>query len=88
MHSRDRLHVPSVAMAEAAAVDGLHAADIGVAVSGQRYLLISRQAARHAGAPEQFIAQLGVGELVYVTDDLERFPGAAERRCNELEQRF
>ena len=29
-----------------------------------------------------------MGELVDVTDDLKRFPGATERRCNELEQRF
>ncbi len=75
-------------MTESAPVDRLHAADVGIAVSRERYVRVSRQTARHARAPEQLVAELLVDKLVYVADDLQRLPGAAERRRDELEQRL
>jgi hypothetical protein len=45
-------------------------------------------AARHAGTPEQFVTQVTIRELMYVAHDLQRLPGTAECRRNELEQRF
>ena len=64
MDARDGLHAPPVAVREAVAVDGLGAADVGAAVAADRDQLVLGQAARHAAAPEHFVADLAVDDLV------------------------
>jgi hypothetical protein len=73
-------------MTKPTAVNRLHAADIRVTVSCQRYVCFGRDAARHARTPEELVPQLLVSKLVYVTDDLQRLPRTSQRRRNEFKQ--
>ena len=64
VHARNGLHAPAVTMREAIAVYGLGAPEVGVAVLSERNVIVGRQAARHAGAPQQFVAHVAVDNLV------------------------
>src|SRR6185369_16157873 len=64
MDARDGLHAPAVAMREAHAVDRLHAPDVGGAVVAERDLVVGRQVARHAGAPQELRAAVAAEGLV------------------------
>ena len=44
--------------------------------------------ARHAGRPQQLVVQVPVDELMDVAQILQQFPGLAERRGDQLDQRF
>ena len=88
VHTRDGLHVAPVTVAQAAPVNRLHFPYVGVAVVRQWNFDISMDSARHARRPQQFVPELLIGELMNVADCLQRFPGARESRCHELEQGF
>ena len=76
-------------MPQATAIDGLHGADVGGAVVGNRDVAIVAHRAGHTHGPQQFlVGNLLAGELVHVDEKLQHFPGVALRRRHELEQRF
>ena len=69
-------------------VDGLHAPDVRCAELRQRNAGIAVDTARHAGRPQQLLAQVLVDELVDVAQVLQQLPGLAERRGHQLDQRL
>ena len=88
MHSGDRLHHAAVAQTEAVAIDGLHVPDVRAAVLRQRDVLVALDGARHAGRPQQLLAQVAVDELVQVEQILQQLPALRERRRHQLDQRL
>jgi hypothetical protein len=86
--ARDGLHAPAVAVREPHAVDGLRAADVGAAVAAQRNLVVGRQLARHARAPEDLVAiplrQRAVDHLVDEGELLQHRVDARARPGDEL----
>jgi hypothetical protein len=82
------LHRAAVAVAEAAAVHGLHAAEIRRAVVGDRNVVVGRQLARHAGRPQQLAIEPPLDERMQVAEKLQRLPLGSLRRRDELRERF
>jgi len=64
VQARDHLHALAVAVREADAVYGLRPADVGIAVARDRDRVLVGQAAGHARAPQHFVADAAVDELV------------------------
>ena len=81
MNAGDGLHDPPVAVAEAAAVDGLHPADVGRPVLGERHVGVAADGAGHAERPEQFVADALHDELMHVAEELDRLPVGQLRRA-------
>src|SRR6185503_13536569 len=88
MHACDRLHRATVAMAEPAAIYGLHAADVRRAVIRDRNLVATAECARHAGRPQQLAPEPAMDEGVHVAEELQRLPRAVLRWRHELRERF
>ena len=84
----DGLHDPAVAQPKPAAIDGLHPADVRRTVFGDRDALVALDRARHAGRPEQLVAQVPIDELVQVAEVLGQFPGLGKGRRHQLDQRL
>ncbi len=85
MHSRDRLHLATVAIPQTDPVNGLHPAHVGIAVAGDGNLMFFFHQARHARHPQQLVIDLSVGELMQVAEKLESLPISRIRRCHELQ---
>ncbi len=88
MHARDRLHHPAVTQAEAVAVHGLHASDVGVTVLRERNVRVALDGRGHAGRPQQFVPEMAINELVQVEQVLQQFPRSGERRRDQFDQRL
>jgi hypothetical protein len=88
MHSRYRLHDAAIAYAEAMAVNGFHPPHVRGTELRQGNVGVAADPARHARRPQQFVAQVAIHELVDVAQVLQQLPGLAERRRDQLDQRF
>ena len=88
MHARDGLHDAPVAQAESAPVDVLHAGHVRGPVLRDRNALITVDRARHAGCPEQLVADVAIDELVQVAEELGEFPGLRKGGRHQLDQRL
>ncbi len=88
MHAGNRLHDASVAHPQAVAIDRLHAPDIGAAELRQRNARIAVDRAGHARRPQQLVVQVAVHELMDIAKILQQFPGLAERRRDQFDQRL
>jgi hypothetical protein len=86
VHAGNRLHDAPVAQPQAVAVDRLHAADIRGAELRERNAVVAVERARHAGRPQQLVAQMAIDELMDVAQILQQFPGLLERRRHQLDQ--
>ena len=88
MHAGDSLHLPTVTIAKAASIDGLHLSDIRRPVTRQRNLDITWNAAGHAGYPQQLIVESFISELMHVTYRAKRLPCAGVCGRYEFQQGF
>nr|GEU28338.1 hypothetical protein [Tanacetum cinerariifolium] len=88
MDARDALHGLAIAQRQAAPVDVLEHAQVGGAVPGNLDILLGRQVARHRLAPQQFIAQLGVGIAVNAVQAGNRGGNVGLRGGDEFKQGF
>src|SRR5579859_4875746 len=88
MDSGDGLHDAAIPRPEPMPVNRLNLPDVGRSELRQGYAGVALDRARHAGRPQQFIAQMTVDELVYVAKILQQLPALEERRSHELDQRF
>jgi hypothetical protein len=86
VHAGDGLHRAPVAVAEAAAVHGFHAAEIRRPVVRDRDLVVGRQLARHARRPQQLAVEAPLNEGVHIAKELQRLPLGPLRRRHELGQ--
>ena len=88
MNAGDHLHRAPVAVAEAAAVNRLHAPEIGRAVARQRNFGLVLDNARHARRPQQFIADARVHLRVAFLQKSHGVAGAGQRRRHKLQHRL
>ena len=88
MHSGNGLHDAAVAHAQTPAVYRLHPTHVRCPELRERNAFVVVDGARHAGRPQQLIVQVSINELVDVAQILQQFPGFAERRSDQLDQRF
>ena len=84
----DHLHAPAVAMRKTHPVDILGATDVGGTVAAERDGIVRRKAARHARAPEQFVADRAIDRLVNCGEVVEAGLRAAMHPGDELELRL
>jgi len=64
MDAGDRLHAPAVPMRQALPVDGLRAPEVRPSVARERNLVVRRQPAGHARAPQDFAVEMPIDELM------------------------
>ena len=88
MHAGDRLHDAPIAQPQPMTVDGLHPADVRGSELREGNAVVAGEGARHAGSPQEFIAEVPIDELVDVAQILQQLPRLAERRGNQLDQRL
>ena len=88
VNAGNALHGLAVAQGQALAVHVLQAADIGVAVAGDRNHLFLGQRAGHRRAPQVLVAELAVGETVDALQLFQRLRRVGARGGDELQQRL
>ena len=84
----DRLHAPAVAVGEADAVNRLGAADVRAAVAPDGDRVVAGQAAGHARAPEHFVADAAIDDLVDAPELFEAGLDVRVHAGDQLELRF
>src|SRR5439155_17386140 len=84
----DHLHAPAVAVREPDAVYGLRAADVRFPVARDRDRVLVGQAAGHARAPQQLVADPAHDELVDAFYLLQARGYLGVNSSDQLDQRF
>ena len=84
----DRLHQPTVAMAEAQAIDGFCLRNVRRSVATDRDLLVRTEDAWHAARPEQLVVEIVVHVAVDVLELGEARLGRLMHCGDQLELRF
>ena len=82
------LHPPAIAIGEAGAVDVLRAAHVGRAVLAEGNGIVGGQAAGHACAPEQLVADRAVDDLVDLGQIVEAALRVGVHAGDELQLRL
>ena len=86
VNARDGLHQTTVAIAQAAPVDGLSLGNIGPPILTQGNLIMVRgQNTGHAAWPQQFITQMTLDEDVHILEFLQDRLGTGVNTSNKLE---
>ncbi len=86
--ARDRLHAPAVPVREAVAVRGLEPPRVGSAVARDGDVVVVRQPAGHARAPQQLVAQVPIDHLVQLGELEQALVHVGVRRRDQLELRL
>ena len=84
----DGLHLAPVPVAQADAVDVLHAAHVGAAVLRHRHVVVVGDHAGHGVHPQQFVVDVPVGVAVQILKKLDRLLQVGAGRGDEFQQRF